>query len=53
MEKIEKTLCELKRKDFVILEKEIIKSVKKGKYICKKCIRVSNSKDLLCKPKKM
>ena len=43
--KIKDTLCDLSSSDLKKYEKEIIKEVTSPKYICKKCVRVSNSKD--------
>jgi len=46
-------MCHLKRSTLKDHFEEVVNLVEKPKYICKKCFRVSNDKDLLCKPKKM
>ncbi len=46
-------MCHLKKSTLKDHFEEIVNLVAKPKYICKKCFRVSNDKDLLCKPKKM
>ncbi len=49
-----KTLCKLVKDDYLEENiKEYIELIKDAKYICKKCGRVSNDEDSLCKPKKI
>lgn len=48
MKKIKK-LCDIKKSDFDKHKKEIIKLIKTPTHICKKCLRVANSKKHLCK----
>jgi len=45
-----KTLCEIKPKDFEAYKTEIKAFIINPKFICKKCLLVSNDKDKLCKP---
>jgi hypothetical protein len=48
-----KTLCDWQRKD---IEKDVallISLVSQPKYVCKKCARVANSEDVLCKSYKL
>lgn len=47
------TLCKLAEKKIEKNFKEIVKLVRKPKYICEKCARCSNDKDALCKPVKL
>lgn len=49
-----KKMCKLVKEDY--LEDhltEYIDIVKKPKYVCKKCGRVADEEDRLCKPKKL
>jgi hypothetical protein len=48
-----KSLCDFTKSDLAKYEKKLKKLVKKPKYICKKCLRVSSDKDFLCKPNKI
>ena len=48
-----KTLCELEKKDLEKNLVEIAKLVNKPKYICGRCARAANDKDLVCKPAKI
>lgn len=48
-----KTLCKLKKNELHTQIKKIIKIVKKPKFMCEKCARVSNEKKYLCDPKKI
>ncbi|MEI6055050.1 MAG: hypothetical protein WCR55_03245 [Lentisphaerota bacterium] len=47
------TLCKLADKKIEKNFKEIVKLVKKPKFICEKCARCSNDKDALCRPVKL
>lgn len=53
MSKINTTLCKLKKADIKNFESALRKQVKKPKYMCEKCVRVSKDKNLLCNPKKI
>lgn len=49
-----KRLCKLIKKDILDEDMEaFIKLVKDPRFICRKCGRVANSDELLCKPKKL
>lgn len=48
MKKIKK-LCDIKKTDFDKYKNELVTIVNNPKYICKKCLRVANSKKYLCK----
>lgn len=50
MGKLKKSLCRLDADDLKKHGKAIVKAVRKGKYICARCARVSNEKSLLCAP---
>ncbi len=45
-----KTMCKLAKKSEL---KEIADNSNKPRYICTKCGRVANEKDMLCKPEKL
>lgn len=47
------TLCKLADKKIEKNFKEIVKLVRKPKFICEKCARCSNDKDALCRPVKL
>lgn len=49
MTKIKK-MCKVKEDKFKDIKNEVMKEVKEPKYICKKCLRVSTTEDILCKP---
>jgi len=53
LNKLDTTLCDITKSDLDKFEKEIKKIVKKPKYICKKCLRVSSKKEYLCKSSKL
>jgi len=46
-------MCHLKKSTLKDHFDDVVKLVEDPKYICKKCFRVSNDKNVLCKPKKM
>ncbi len=48
-----KTMCGLGKKDIKKLKDELIDEISKPKFYCANCARVSTSKKLLCKPKKI
>ena len=45
-----KHLCDLHKKGYEKLSGKIEAIVSDPKFLCKKCIRVANNKDRLCKP---
>jgi len=47
MKKIKK-LCGVKKSVFNLHKEEIVNITKKPRFICKKCMRVSNEKKYLC-----
>ena len=48
-----KTLCDLDKKDIEKKFSDVVKLVDKPKYVCRKCARAANEKDLVCKPVKI
>jgi len=50
MSKIKKTLCKESKESVMANIDEILDAVKKPKFICEKCARVSNKKKYLCEP---
>ena len=48
-----KHLCDLNKKGYEKESDKIENIVRNPKFICKKCIRVANVKDRLCKPTKI
>jgi hypothetical protein len=48
-----KTLCDLDKKEIEKNLSLMMKMVDRPAYICKKCARAANTKDLLCKPVKI
>jgi hypothetical protein len=48
-----KTLCELDKKEIEKNFAEVVKLVNKPKYVCRRCARAVNEKDLVCKPAKI
>ncbi|WP_168203464.1 hypothetical protein [Oceanispirochaeta crateris] len=53
MAQLKKKMCKLAGDGLKKKEEAIIAEVLHPKYICKKCLRVSTNKDLLCSPKKL
>jgi hypothetical protein len=53
MSKIPKELCKLSKKQLESLDDTIRDEVASPKYICRKCVRVSSTKKLLCKATKL
>lgn len=49
MSKIKK-MCKANNKDYKEIKKELKELVNDPKFVCKKCLRVSNNEDKLCKP---
>lgn len=48
-----KKLCELNNKKFKENKELVLSFSKDVKFICKKCLRVSNEKSVLCKSEKI
>lgn len=48
-----KTLCDWTKEDIDNNHKKLFKIVSNPKFVCKKCARVANKEDYLCKPKKL
>lgn len=48
-----KTLCDWEGKHIEKKFSELSQLVNKPNYICRKCARAGNSKDILCKPQKI
>ncbi|WP_171832031.1 hypothetical protein [Oceanispirochaeta sp. M1] len=54
MSKLDKKMCKLAKEGLKKKqESEIFAEVLSPRFICKKCLRVSTDKDLLCDPKKL
>ncbi|MBF9014152.1 MULTISPECIES: hypothetical protein [unclassified Oceanispirochaeta] len=52
--KLDKKMCKLAKEGLKKKqESEIFAEVLSPRFICKKCLRVSTDKDLLCDPKKL
>ena len=49
----QKTLCEWEKKKIEKKSDDLMKLIIDAKYFCKKCARSANSKEVLCKPKKI
>lgn len=45
-----KELCKIRAKEFDLYYDDIVKIVRKPKYICSKCLRVAKKESLLCTP---
>ena len=48
-----RTLCDWERKDIESDMAILMSLVNRPKYVCKKCARVANTDDVLCKSKKI
>jgi len=48
----QKTLCEWEKKEIEKKPAQLVKIISNAKYLCKKCARSANDKNVLCKPKK-
>ena len=48
-----RTLCDWERKDIESNMAILISMVNSPKYVCKKCARVANTDDVLCKSQKI
>ena len=48
-----KTLCDLDKKEIEKKLNEILKIVMNPSFICRKCARVAQQKEYLCKPQKI
>jgi hypothetical protein len=48
-----KSLCECSKKEVEKRLAEIMRLVDRPRYICCKCARAANDKELLCKPRKI
>ncbi len=46
-------MCKLKTGDFSDNESEIMRRVRNPSHVCAKCLRVSSSREQLCKPRKI
>ncbi|MDC7234492.1 MAG: hypothetical protein PQJ58_14765 [Spirochaetales bacterium] len=54
MAKLNKKMCKLAKDGLKKkLEEDLFAEVAAPRYICKKCLRVSTDKDLLCSPKSL
>ena len=53
MGEINKVLCKLEKAEIRAMSAEICIQVSDPKFCCRKCVRVSSSKKLLCKPQKL
>jgi hypothetical protein len=53
MAKLKKRMCKNAKDGLKENEEAIISEVLHPRYICKKCLRVASSKNLLCSPKKL
>jgi len=54
MSNLKKNMCKLAKDGLKKkMESDIFAEVISPRYICKKCLRVSTDKDLLCDPKKL
>ncbi len=48
-----KTLCRVREAELDALKPKLRKLLNKPKYMCRKCLRVSKKKGVLCKPEKL
>jgi hypothetical protein len=48
-----KKLCKYKKDELKKEISQVVEFVKKPKYICKKCLRVSSESKMLCKSEKI
>lgn len=48
-----KHMCDLSKKDFEKISEKVTIIVSNPRYICKKCLRVANVDERLCKPHKL
>jgi len=48
-----KKMCKADEKKFKNIKDELFDEVREPKYICKKCLRVAKTEDLLCKAKEI
>lgn len=53
MAQLKKKMCKLANDGLKKKEEAIMAEVVNPQYICKKCLRVSTNKDLLCSSKKL
>ena len=53
MSKKKQTLCAYKKDEIKENLKELSRIVSDPKFICRKCARVANDKEYLCKPAKL
>lgn len=43
-------MCKINEEKFKKIKEELVKELREPKYVCKKCLRVAKTEELLCKP---
>ncbi len=46
-----KKMCKADDKKFKKIKEQLFDEIRQPRYVCKKCLRVATTDDLLCKPK--